>query len=177
MTLTKIHLHKENFKFSAAHFLIFDKHNAEKLHGHNYQVKIDMSYVEVEKFKNLIKDPIKNNNPMNVVDFFIDFNFFKQRIKQYLDKWDEHVLLPQLQPDLTYKICNQNKNYEVNFRERFYSFPKEEVIWLETDNTSVEALSRILAEQLFKEFSVKGIKDLTVTIQETSGQSASTFVN
>ena len=38
-----IHLHKENFKFSAAHFLIFPDGSAERLHGHNYRV-----FVEIE---------------------------------------------------------------------------------------------------------------------------------
>ena len=38
-----IDIQKEAFKFSAAHFLIFPDGSAERLHGHNYRV-----YVEID---------------------------------------------------------------------------------------------------------------------------------
>ena len=37
-----IELEKEYFKFSAAHFLIFPDGSAERLHGHNYRVFIEV---------------------------------------------------------------------------------------------------------------------------------------
>ena len=33
-----IHMHKEYFKFSCAHFLIFPDGSKERLHGHNFSV-------------------------------------------------------------------------------------------------------------------------------------------
>ena len=35
-----IHMHKEYFKFSCAHFLIFPDGSKERLHGHNYGVEV-----------------------------------------------------------------------------------------------------------------------------------------
>jgi hypothetical protein len=37
-----IELEKESFKFSAAHFLIFPDGSAERLHGHNYRVFVEI---------------------------------------------------------------------------------------------------------------------------------------
>ncbi len=160
MALTTIHLAKQNFKFSSAHFLIFDDLHAEKLHGHNYQVKVDLTY----------DDQMQKEQ----AGYFIDFNIFKKTIKAQLDLWDEHVLLPRLHPDMKYKISSDGKNYEVNFRERFYSFPVNEVIWLEITNTCVEAFSSLLSHQLFIAFSPYQIKKVRVSVEETLGQTAST---
>src|SRR5690242_4697931 len=38
-----IDIYKEYFKFSAAHFLIFPDGSAERLHGHNYRVYVEIA--------------------------------------------------------------------------------------------------------------------------------------
>lgn len=160
MAASTIHLSKQNFKFSSAHFLIFDQHRAEMLHGHNYQVKVDLRYPDETDEK---------------IDYFIDFNVFKKTIKAYLDQWDEHILLPRLHPDMKYKISDDGKNYEIHFRERFYSLPLNEVVWLDITNTTVEAFSKILANAFLAAFNKYRIRKVRVTVEETRGQSASTI--
>ena len=160
MTLTTLHLAKQNFKFSSAHFLIFDEHKAEMLHGHNYQVKVDV-----------VGPPLAESENQG---YLIDFNVLKKHIKARLDQWDEHILLPSLNKDMKYKISLDGKNYEIHFRDRFYSLPINEVIWLEINNTSVEQLSQILAHEFFQVFKKMNIKKVRVTVEETRGQSAST---
>lgn len=162
MTLTTLHLSKQNFKFSAAHFLIFDEKSAEKLHGHNYQVEVDIECPAEVEFQK--------------TGYFIDFNVFKKMIKARLDEWDEHILLPKNHPDMKFKEDPGFKNYEVQFRDRFYSFPKNEVIWLPVTNTSVEQLSRLLAEDFYKQFLVYRVQSVKVSVEETRGQSASALV-
>lgn len=163
MKTTSLNLAKQNFKFSSAHFLIFDNQSAEMLHGHNYQVEVD------------IDSPVANTLEQNgKMGYVVDFNVLKKYIKSKVDLWDEHVLLPKLHPDMKSAISSNQKNYEITFRNRFYSFPKSEVIWLEITNTSVEQLSAILAEDFFQEFKKYGITKLTVSVEETRGQSAST---
>ena len=44
-----IHLHKENFKFSCAHFLIFPDGSKERLHGHNYYVDAEIEGLLTDK--------------------------------------------------------------------------------------------------------------------------------
>jgi 6-pyruvoyltetrahydropterin/6-carboxytetrahydropterin synthase len=158
MSTTTLHLAKQNFKFSAAHFLIFDEKHAEKLHGHNYQVRVD------------VKTPLEQTG--NSSGYFVDFNVLKKMIKTRLDLWDEVVLLPELHPDL--KVKKNKKSLEVHFRERFYVFPANEVVLLPVNNTSVEQLSRILAEDFYREFKKFGVLKVKVYVEETRGQGAAT---
>ena len=157
---TTLHLAKQNFKFSAAHFLIFDEQHAERLHGHNYQVKVD------------IKAPSEASQ--HAEGYFIDFNVFKKYIKARLDVWDEIVLLPKNHPDMKFKTTE--KSLEVTFRDRFYVFPKNEVILLPVTNTSVENLSQILATEFYQEFKKYGVQKVRVSVEETRGQGAATVV-
>lgn len=156
MSHTSLHLFKQNFKFSSAHFLIFDKKSAEKLHGHNYQVQIDLKVPE--------------SADLSSSGYFVDFTVFKKFVKELVDAWDEHVLLPEQHPDM--KFSHVGPSLEVRFRDRFYVFPKNEVVLLPITNTSVEQLARILAEKCATEFSRFGISELSLSVEETQGQSA-----
>ena len=160
MRLTTLHLAKQNFKFSSGHFLIFDELNAEKLHGHNYQVQVDIAVPETVD--------------LSQTGYFIDFSEFKKIIKAELDLWDEHVLLPAQHPDM--KISKRESNYDVHFRDRYYSFPQNEVVLLPVVNTSVEQLSRILAESFFEKFAPFKVQKIEVSVEETLGQSAKTAI-
>lgn len=157
MSTITLHLAKQNFKFSAAHFLIFDDVSAERLHGHNYQVKVDVTASE---------DPASHND-----GYFVDFNVFKKAIKAAVDTWDEMVLLPDLHKDMKFK--ETDKSLEVTFRDRFYVFPKNEVLRLPVTNTSVEQLAKLLSEKFMQDFRKHGVVKVLVTVEETSGQGAS----
>lgn len=157
MKKLSLHLAKQNFKFSSAHFLIFNEKEAEKLHGHNYQVKVDIA--------------VPMSEGASEQGFFVDFNVFKKWIKMRLDQWDEHVLLPAQHPDMKF---GQSENVlEVRFRDRFYAFPTNEVILLPVNNTSVEELSRLLAEEMMEEFKKYQVRRIRVYVEETRGQGAS----
>ncbi len=162
MHATTLHLAKQNFKFSSAHFLIFDEKSAEMLHGHNYQVKVDV-------FCSKSADQQEQG-------YFIDFHQLKKIIKEQCDIWDEHILLPEKHPDMKYKVSSNGQNYDINFRDRFYSFPKKETIWLPVTNTSVENLSLLLAQNLLKKLKSLGVGKIRVSVEETRGQSASSTV-
>lgn len=162
MESTSLLLHKQNFKFSSAHFLIFDKDSAERLHGHNYQVKVNIS-ISSESQK-MIK-----------TGYFIDFNIFKKIIKAKLDEWDERVLLPGDQEEM--KFTENGPSLEVRFRDRFYVFPKNEVLRLPVTNTSVEQLSRLLAHYFIDRFKSMEVVGVQVSVEETRGQGATTQVS
>ncbi len=158
MSMITLHLAKQNFKFSAAHFLIFDDTHAERLHGHNYIVKVDVVAPEDES--------------QHSEGYYVDFNVLKKHIKSQLDLWDEQVLLPRLHKDMKFK--ETDKSLEVTFRDRFYVFPKNEVILLPINNTSVEKLSGLLAQNFAAEFKKFGIRSVSVYVEESLGQGAST---
>lgn len=159
---TTLQLYKENFKFSSAHFLIFDSQRAERLHGHNYQVFVDLTFAQ---------------GP-NDLGLLTDFNVFKKYIKAKLDEWDERVLLPHLQSEMKFESAQYNslKILKMTFRDRFYTFPENEVVLLPITNTSVEQLSKLLAQDFVLRFQSQGVSSIKVRVEETLGQSAETYV-
>jgi 6-pyruvoyltetrahydropterin/6-carboxytetrahydropterin synthase len=161
MSTTSLQLAKQNFKFSSAHFLIFDEKHAERLHGHNYQVRVEIG--------------IPGENVLRATGFFIDFNVFKKYIKTQLDLWDEMVILPEHHPDMKFTL--KGPILEVRFRDRFYAFPVNEVVRLPVNNTSVEQLSRLLAEDFMKEFRPYQVSFISVNVEESPGQGATTTVS
>jgi 6-pyruvoyltetrahydropterin/6-carboxytetrahydropterin synthase len=157
----KLHLAKQNFKFSAAHFLIFDSKSAEKLHGHNYQVKVDFL--------------VPNSANWKEFGYSVDFKILKDLIKNKVDELDEHVLLPAKHPEIKTSVLASTLH--LNFRERVYAFPQNEVHLLPIRNTSVEELSQYLAEAWKNDFLKLGILGFQVFVEETTGQSASYTVS
>ncbi len=156
-TTSTLHLAKQNFKFSSGHFLIFDEKTAERLHGHNYLVSV--------KFK------AAAGTDFGAKGYWVDFSDLKKIIKAEVDLLDEHVLLPELHPDIK-KVKNKN-NWDIQFRDRFYSLPLNEVVFLPVVNTSVEELSKYLAQEIFKKLKPLGINHLWLKVEETPGQGAS----
>ena len=156
MFSTSLHLYKQNFKFSSAHFLIFDQKSAEKLHGHNYYVKVDLEFAD---------------KTVPESGFMVDFGVLKKQIHARLMEWDEMVLLPGKNPEVVTEL--KGPTLEVRFRERFYAFPANEVHLLPITNTSVENLSKLLATEFLQNFKVHGVTALTVSVEETAGQSGS----
>ena len=102
---------KEYLKFSAAHFLIFSDGSAERLHGHNYRV-----YVEIEA-------------ELGEHGIVIDFKMIKPVIAELCEALNEHWLVPGEHPVLT---CTRRADgvTEVRYAERYYPAPSEDVIVL-----------------------------------------------
>jgi 6-pyruvoyltetrahydropterin/6-carboxytetrahydropterin synthase len=151
-----LNLEKENFKFSAAHFLIFDKNNAERLHGHNYRVRVQLLLPEEKYFAS--------------EGFHLNFTIIKEFLNNLLSGWDEMVLLPKLNPDVRFVMDEQTLHFY--FSDRYYAFPKNEVLLLPINNTSVEQMAGLLAQSLWKRFEGDQIQGVKVSVEETSGQSA-----
>ncbi len=160
---TRLHISKQNLKFSSAHFLIFDDQNAEMLHGHNYQVKVDLE-VMTDSDRGLS----------------VDFHEIKKIVKKICDTWDEKVLLPEEQKEMKISAHAKYDSWEVRFRDRYYAFPKKEVVLLPLVNTSVELLSEhfagILSLEIRKSDFVHLIRRVRVSIEETRGQGASSVM-
>jgi 6-pyruvoyltetrahydropterin/6-carboxytetrahydropterin synthase len=150
-----IEVDKEYLKFSVAHFLIFPDGSAERLHGHNYRV-----YVEIEA-------------RLSAFGLVVDFLHIKPIIRALCDALDEHWILPGLHPELAIESL-PNDHIEVRYRERTYRAPAEDVIVLEINNTSAENfaayLGRALMEQLREQFSELECSYLRLAVEETSGQ-------
>lgn len=150
-----IELEKEYFKFSAAHFLIFPDGSAERLHGHNYRVYVELD-AELSEF-----------------GLVLDFKMAKPVVRAMCDELDEHWLVPGEHPVLRHGV-RPDGIVEVRYRDRYYAAPREDVIVLPINNTSSENLAtwfgRELLARLGKEFPDVRVWRLRVAVEETSGQ-------
>ena len=150
-----IYMHKEYFKFSCAHFLIFPDGTKERLHGHNYQVEVD------------IRGQLSDRG------LVIDFKLAKPVIRELCDELDEHVLLPEHHPELTWQETDDN-HLEWRYRECRYCAPREEVIILPINNSSAENfatwIGRELVRRMTERFGRTQVEFLRVMVSETSGQ-------
>ena len=75
-----ISVEKDYLKFSAAHFLIFPDGTAERLHGHNYKVYVDL-HTELDEH-----------------GLVVNFKEIKPLVRQLCDELDEHLLIPGEHP-------------------------------------------------------------------------------
>jgi 6-pyruvoyltetrahydropterin/6-carboxytetrahydropterin synthase len=152
-----IEVDKEYLKFSAAHFLIFPDGSAERLHGHNYRV-----FVEVEA-------------RLSHHGLVIDFLHIKPLIRELVDRLDEQWIVPGEHEELR---CERRSDgtTEVRYRDRTYTAPSEDVLILPINNTSAENLSAYLGRELLQlleeRFDDLETKALRVGVEETPGQRA-----
>lgn len=151
-----IQLQKAQHKFSAAHFLIFPDGSAERLHGHNYRV-----FVELEA-------------DLSRHGLVIDFKMVKPVILELCDELDEHWLVPGDHETLKAAKSADGRQIEVRFDDRFYSAPVEDVIIMPLNNISAENLAtwmgRELHRRLSKRFPDVTVRDLRCAVEETPGQ-------
>lgn len=149
-----ISIEKDYLKFSAAHFLIFPDGSAERLHGHNYKVYVDL------------------HTELDAHGLVVNFKEIKPLVREICDELDEHLLLPGEHPVLT--AVRVGGDYEIRYRERRYVVPAEEVIVLPIGNSSAENLAawfgRTLRARMRTKWPTLLVRQLSVGIEETPGQ-------
>lgn len=156
MNSWSITLNKEYFKFSCAHFLIFPDGSKERLHGHNYQVT-----VEIE-------------GDLTDEGLVIDFIDAKPVVRELCDTLDEHWIVPTEHPELHIEDLDDGHT-SVTYRDCRYLAPTAELMKLPINNSSVENLAtwfgNTLHERMVERFGATQVRRLRVAISETSGQS------
>ncbi len=149
-----ISIQKDYLKFSAAHFLIFPDGTAERLHGHNYKVFVDV-HTELDEH-----------------GLVVNFKEIKPLVRQICDELDEHMLVPGQHPVLTAERIGEH--CEVRYHERRYLIPADEVLVLPIGNTSAENLAawfgRTLRERMAARWPRLRVHQLSVGVEETPGQ-------
>jgi 6-pyruvoyltetrahydropterin/6-carboxytetrahydropterin synthase len=158
----RVVLEKENFKFSCSHFTILGPDSAERLHGHNYYVRVELELLKL--------DP--------TLGMAFDFNEVKPLVRDVLEELDERVLLPAKSPFLQIesKTGTVAAVLTIGDRKKRYELPEEDVMLLATVNITSEELSRLIAEKIASGLRAKPavgqrIRSLAVSVEETRGQS------
>jgi 6-pyruvoyltetrahydropterin/6-carboxytetrahydropterin synthase len=151
-----IHLAKEPFKFSCSHFTNLSPDKAERLHGHNYQLRVDITVDDV--------DP--------KLGFAFDFNTVKPAIRAFCDDLDERILIPTKSPFL--KLITAGETIDVKFGAKSYSFPLSDTLQLPITNITTEELARYAWQKLAASMhDLPRWTALLVHVEETRGQGVS----
>lgn len=156
--LNEIELHKENMKFSAAHFTIFSATERENLHGHNYSVHAVF-----------VTD--KNENGLS-----FDYRFYKDKLRALCQTLDEFVIIPGLSKHLT--IAESDHYFQVTFAQEEMRFLKRDVMILPISNTTVEELSDWFLNKLIQDEShllMNHISEIRIKISSAPGQSGTSI--
>lgn len=146
-----LHLAKEDFKFSSAHFTLFGADEAELLHGHNYHVEVEMTGAHLDEEGLLVS--------------FVDA---KRVIRATCARLDEKTLIPTKSRHLTVEIANDE--VEVRFGARRYVMPAGDVLFLDEVNTTVEIFARWIWEEIARELDLARLDSMAVAVAETAGQ-------
>ena len=153
MTVTRrVTVERNRLRFAAAHFATF-LGECEPLHGHNYDVMVDVE-------GDLTED-----------SWVWDFGDLKRLTKTIADELD-HKFLLQLESRVL-DIVEGPDSWTIAYKERRYVFPKSDVAALPIDNSTAERLAEWFAERIRAALLERGagtMKRLTVGIEEMPGQ-------
>jgi 6-pyruvoyltetrahydropterin/6-carboxytetrahydropterin synthase len=148
----RVTVERNTLRFAAAHFATFEG-QCEALHGHNYEVTVE---VEGE----LTEDA-----------WVIDFSALKSMTRALCQELDHKFLLQRDSKVL--QIDEGKSNWKIRFQERGWVIPKSDVLLLPIDNTTAERLAEWFAGRLREALAERGatnVTSLTVGIEEMPGQ-------
>ena len=140
----KLKISGDKLTIASAHMLVrHDK--CAKIHGHNYQVEIE------------IEGQLDENH------MIIDFGLFKSNVVKMLKQFDHKIMIPSESKDLQIEIVEEQ--VIINTCEgKLYRLPKEDVVFIPIESTTVELLSKHihnLIKEQYPQFKI------TITMSET----------
>lgn len=148
-----VRLAKEQFTFSAAHFITFAGNICERLHGHNYHVAVEV------------------HGPLDDNQYVIDFIALRDAVLAITRELDHHVLLPTEHP--TIKVVAGKREITAIFEDRRWVFPVDDCVLLPVANTTAELVARYIGERLLGDIQrTLGMRPnrLIVSVDECDGQ-------
>jgi 6-pyruvoyltetrahydropterin/6-carboxytetrahydropterin synthase len=152
VTKHRIAIARGQYKFSCAHMTVFADGSKERLHGHNYTIAIEL---EVERVD---------------LGAMVPFATIKAALAELCVAWKEHVLLAANNP--FFEIVRDDDELEFRLCGERYVMPRQDALLLPIDNISVEALAAHVADVLHPRVAIKGVRALTITVEESPGQGA-----
>lgn len=151
----KVRVTKDHLVFCCGHFISYEGHQCERLHGHNYRAAIEIE------------------GPLTADWYVFDFIALKARAKEITDELDHHMLLATRNPVI--KLEESEADVRVRYKDREWLFPRGDCILLPIENTTAELIARYLAGRLAE--SLRGRHNfvpevMRVEVEENVGQSA-----
>jgi 6-pyruvoyltetrahydropterin/6-carboxytetrahydropterin synthase len=124
----RVRLAKECHVFSAAHFITFNGNICERLHGHNYAVRVEAT------------------GPLDENQYVIDFIALRDELRLLTDELDHHMLLPTEHPAIRLRV--DEREVEATFEDRRWIFPRNDCVLLPLVQTTAALLAKYLGERL-----------------------------
>lgn len=146
----KIKIEKDRIKFSSAHFTIFGPTEAERLHGHNYYVTIEIQTEDCD-----------------ALGFATDMKPLKDIAFELSQHLDEYILLPENNPYL--KITKSDGQVNCVWNNKSYSFPEDDIRILPLSNITCENLAFWFWGKMKPQLP-EAVNWLGVSVKETHGQ-------
>jgi 6-pyruvoyltetrahydropterin/6-carboxytetrahydropterin synthase len=149
----RVDVTKEQFVFSAAHFITFAGDICERIHGHNYGVRAS------------VEGPLDENR------YVVDFIALRDAVLKETTQMDHHVILPRDHAEI--KVTSDNKETTAKFRDRRWVFPNEDCVILPVVNTTAEEIARVIAERVMLQTAEQfgnALSWIEVAVDENNGQ-------
>ena len=155
MSTFRVRVEKDYTVFSAGHFITYEGHLCEALHGHNYRVAAGFE------------------GPLDQNFYVLDFTRLKRLLKTVVDRLDHRMLLPSESE----RVVVQKTGNEVvaTYQDKRYVFPAGDVVLLPIPNTTAEMLARWIAGEikaLLTPTELAAAKAIEVEVEESFGQRA-----
>lgn len=151
----QVRVTKDYLVFCSGHFITYQGSQCERIHGHNYRVAVE------------------TEGDLDENHYVIDFIALKDLTKAILDELDHRMMLPT--QSRLIRLEDDGPNIRARYGDRYWSFPRDEVILLPIANTTAELLADYIAGRLataLKEAGISTPRALRVEVEESFGQSA-----
>ena len=156
----RIRVEKDYTIFSAGHFITFDGHQCEPLHGHNYRVAA------------ALEGPLDENR------YVYDFTRLKGALRAVVDRLDHRMLLPT--ESTLIQVGRDGDHVTARYRDKRYLFPESDVVLLPVPNTTAEMLGWWISGEIRAALAGSlpaGLTVLEVEVDESFGQRATCRVD
>ncbi|MDR3075453.1 MAG: 6-carboxytetrahydropterin synthase [Candidatus Methanoplasma sp.] len=139
-------------RFSSCHFIPMHE-KCSRLHGHSYIVRMRL-------------EGETNENGM-VMDFVV----LKRKLREMIDEMDHKVLLPSASKIV--KIERRDDSIDVISCGKKYTFPAEDVLFLDIETTTAECMARMMTDRIAADVDFPStVRSISVGVDEERGQTA-----
>lgn len=149
----RVEVEKDSLVFSAGHFITFAGGVCERIHGHNWRVRVE------------VEGPLDENR------YVFDFLALRDQTQAIVDRLDHRMLLPTRSTLI--QVAVEGGQAVARFQERLWSFPADECVLLPVENTTAELIARWIGRELvaaWKESGTPPPELLRVGVEENFGQ-------
>jgi 6-pyruvoyltetrahydropterin/6-carboxytetrahydropterin synthase len=150
----RVRIEKDYTVFCSGHFITYDGHECEPLHGHNYRAAAALE------------------GALDENAYVFDFTRLKRALKSVIDRLDHRMLLPT--KSALIRLTQSGTEVEAHYRDKRYVFPLSDVVLLPIPNTTAEMLAWWIAQELRGTLGALplGATAIEVEVDESSGQRA-----